>query len=276
MSYNILELVDAHVQSGDLDTALELLNPHLSAHPTDDDARRWRVAILMHLPGDDRQQAALADLDAIGTPIPDDVLRRSIALQTLGELKAAQSVIRDALKHWPADEQLTERLLYLLTLAGDHANAERVLATLPRTWRWLLWAGEVAAETARDTDAIAAYSDALIDLERSLDTADPFAANIKAQILLGRAQVHATIGAFYDADDDYAAAQALLPNDSLLLFKRGLLASLQGDLIQALSVCGDALTQANEYEQSQMEHILRTDPRHAPLAMLLLQGEGDL
>ena len=256
-----------------MDEALRLLNQQLSEDPDDDEARRWRVAVLMHLPGDERQQAALADLDAMRTPVADDFWRRSIALQTLGDLGAAESVV---LAQWPDDEQLIERQLYLLTLAGKRRRAEALLATLPRTWRWLMWAGELAGESARDAEAISIYTEALADLERSLNTADPFAANIKAQLLLSRAQVRATAGAFADADADYAAAQAIVPDDPMLLFKRGLLASLQGDLIQALSLCGDSLTAANESEQAQMEHILRGDPRYAALAMLILQGDADI
>lgn len=276
MSYSPLELVSACVQSGDMDEALRLLDQQLTENPDDDDARRWRVAVLMHLPGEARQQAALADLDALRTPIADDFWRRSIALQTLGDLGAAEAVVLAALEQWPDDEQLIERQLYLLTLAGKHRRAENLLARLPRTWRWLMWAGELAAESARDAEAIAIYSEALADLDATLDTSAPFAANIKAQLLLSRAQVQATAGVFAGADADYAAAQAVLPTDPTIRFRRGLLASLQGDLIQALSLCGDALTAANEAEQAQMEQILRSDPRYAALAMLILQGDADI
>lgn len=276
MSYSRLDLVSAHVQAGELDDALRLLDQQLSEQPDDDDARRWRAAVLMHLPGDEAQRAALADLDALRTPIPDDALRRSIALQTLGDLTGANAVIDDARASWPDDETLIERRLYLLTLAHDHSAAEALLATLPRTWRWLLWAADLARERARDTDSIALYSEALTDLERSLDSRDPFVANLKAQAFLGRARVLATTGAYADADADFAAAQSILPQDPMIDFQRGLLASLQSDMIQALALCGDALTAASEQEQQQMEHILRHDPRHAALAMLLLQGDADI
>ncbi len=276
MPYSLLERVGAHVQSGDMDAALRLLDQQLSQHPEDDESRRWRVAVLMHLPGDERQQAALADLDAMRAPIADDTWRRSIALQTLGDLNAAEAVVLAALEQWPGDEQLIERQLYLLMLAGKRRRAQALLDRLPRTWRWLTWAGELATESARDADAIAIYTEALADLERSLDTSDPFAANIKAQFLLSRAQVQATAGAFAEADADYAAVEAIVPNDPMIRFKRGLLASLQGDLIQALSLCGDSLTTGNDNEQAQMEHILRGDPRYAALAMLILQGDADI
>ena len=276
MPYSILEQVGAHVQSGDMDEALRLLDQQLSENPNDDEARRWRVAVLMHLPGDERQWAALADLDAMRAPVADDFWRRSIALQTLGDLSAAEAVVLAALEQWPDDEQLIERQLYLLTLAGKRRRAEALLARLPRTWRWLMWAGELAGESARDAESIAIYTEALADLEGSLNTSEPFAANIKAQLLLSRAQAQATAGAFAEADADYAAAQVIVPDDPMLLFKRGLLASLQGDLIQALSLCGDSMTAANEREQEQMEHILRGDPRYAALAMLILQGDADI
>lgn len=276
MSYSLLERVSAYVQAGELDDALQLLNHHLSQNPDDDDARRWRVAVLMHQPGDAAQRAALADLDAIQQPIPDDLWRRSIALQTLGDLDGAKAVVREARSQWPDDEGLIERELYLLALAGNRRAAERLLATLPRTWRWLTWAGELAVESARDMEAIDIYTEALADLKRSLDTSDPFAANLKAQLLLSRARVFATVADFAAADADFAAAQAILPNDPMIDFQRGLLASLLGDLVQALALCGDAFASANEAEQAQMEHILRSDPRYAPLAMLMLQGDADI
>ena len=62
----------------------------------------------------------------------------------------------------------------------------------------------------------------------------------------------------------------------MLAFQRGLLAALRGELVEALSRCGDAMTDAGADEQAQMEHILRADPRYAALAMLLLQGDADI
>lgn len=276
MSYSPVEIASAFVQAGELDEALRVLDDHLHAHPDDDEARRWRIAVRMHLPGDAAQHAALHDLDAIRQPIAEDAWRRSIALQTLGDLEGANAAIADALQQWPDDEGLIERRLYLLTLMGNRRAAERLLATLPRTWRWLMHSAELAAESARDADALADYSAALADLERSLDPSEPFAANLKAQLLLGRGRVLATTGAYAAAHADFADAQALLPHDPMLTFQRGLLASLQGDLIQALSVCGEAMTAANADEQAQMEQILRGDPRYAALAMLLLQGDADI
>lgn len=276
MSYSPLELAGAYLQAGEPEQALNVLSRRLEQHPADDDARRWRAAVLMHLGGETNHQAALADLDRVASPNADDLWRRSLILQALGQPAEALDVLLAARERWPDDEQLIERHIDLLMQARDDEAARALLETLPRSWRWLSWAGDVAVERGLDDEALDAYSDALADLERRLDTAEPFAANMKAHLLLRRAQVCASSGAFAQAAADYADAQRIVPGDLMIVFNRGLLASLQGDLIQALSLCGEALSAAGETLQAQMEYILRGDPRYAPLAMLLLQGDADI
>ena len=276
MSFSALDLASAHVQAGELDEALRVLNQHLSQFPDDDAARRWRLAVLMHAGDEAGKLAALRELDQMVTPVPDDAIRRSLILQSLGRLDEALDAVVRARERWPDDESLIERLLSLHLLRNDDEHAWRLLSSLPRVWRWLVWAGDIAVESDRIADAIAAYTQALEDLERQFDTDSPFAANMRANLLLKRARALMTNGAFAEAAADFAEAQAIVPDDPMIGFNRGLLALLQGDLVQALALCGEALTAASEVLRNQMERILRGDPRYAPLAMLLLQGDADI
>jgi tetratricopeptide (TPR) repeat protein len=272
-----LEIAQAFVSAGELADALEPLNQHLAANADDQAARRLRIAVLMRLPGDDHQRMALADLDSLSDPGAEDEWRRSIVWQTLGDLGQAADVLAKARTRWPDDEGLIERHLYLLMHNRDYAGAQTLLATLPRTWRWLIWAGDVAMEYTTSAEAVACYTEALADLDRQFDVAsNPFAANIQAQLFLSRAHAYMGDQAHVLADADFAAAQSIIPDDLMIPFYRGLIAAERGDLVMGISLCGEALNQANDWMRESMESMLRINPRYAGLVALLFQGDADV
>jgi len=276
MAHTPLEIAQAFIAAGELPDALEPLNEHLAANPGDEMARRLRIAVLMRLPGEDPQRKALADLDALPDAGAEDEWRRSIVWQTLGDLTQAAAVLAEARKRWPDDDGLIERHLYLLTHNHDYAGAQRLLGTLPRTWRWLIWAGDVAMEHTSPAEAAACYTEALADLDKQFDVVNnAFAANIQAQLFLNRAHAQIGMQAFDLADADFAAAQVIVPDDPMIPFYRGLMAAERGDLTAGVSLCGEALTQASDWMRESMESMLRINPRYIGLVALLFQGDAD-
>ena len=73
--------------------------------------------------------------------------------------------------------------------------------------------------------------------------------------------------------DAWRWAHALMPDDSMLPFSRGLIAAQQGILVEAVALCAGALTDAPAFLREQMEATLRGDPRYAALAVLLLEQD---
>lgn len=143
---------------GQVDDALDFLNQHLDKNPRDADALRLRAALLARLP--DRAADALADLDALTEPQPDDLrlLARLLetaddldrALETLGLVWERQYDLRDA-----------EALLRLLLMARQPREALRLLNQLPDEWTWRIWRGDAHAALSDSTEAIRHYQSAL-------------------------------------------------------------------------------------------------------------------
>ncbi|HEX2623533.1 MAG TPA: hypothetical protein VHL11_25405, partial [Phototrophicaceae bacterium] len=141
MPYTPLELAAAFIKTGELDDALDALNQHLAATPSDDEARRMRIETLLRMP--ENYQLALTDCDALSTPTADDCLKRSILCEKLNNLDSALQSMDTALQLQPGTERLIERQLYLLQLKGDFAAALKLLDVVPSTWRWKQWAGDL-------------------------------------------------------------------------------------------------------------------------------------
>jgi tetratricopeptide (TPR) repeat protein len=185
MTYSPLQLADAFIRTGELSDALEALNAHLASSPDDDEARRLRVAVLMRLPGDESARLALADLDQLSTANTDDLVQRSIIQQGLGDWKAANAAMEQAHRLRPDDERISERYVETLAKSGQVARAFTLLASLPRTWRWLQIAGDLARDTDNFHVAAYHYADAIAHLESQMDTtSNDIAANLKAILVM--------------------------------------------------------------------------------------------
>lgn len=190
MPYSPLQMAEAFIQAGELSEALEMLNAHLVAHPKDAEALRLRAALRLRLRAEADLRAGLADLDALPEPDADDHIQRSIILGELGEWPAARDAAAAARALRPTDERIAERYLVTLERCGDFAAARRLLEALPRTWRWLEWAGDLARETGDPAAAAQHYAAALAHLETRMDTInDALAGSLRAVIALKLAAV---------------------------------------------------------------------------------------
>ncbi len=206
--YSPRELAEAFLQAGELEDACAALDQQLEIQPTDTEARRLRAAVLLRLPG--RPRDALRDLDAIADPTPDDHLLRAQICDALGDGEGAFAALWQV---WLASHDLraADRLLQYLYRRGEIAEALLLLLQLPKTWRWFAWRGDFSALLGEDAGAILIYGAALHDLGRGEDSA--IRATQRAYLLLKRAEVYRRLKRWAEADADYAAASAIIPND---------------------------------------------------------------
>jgi predicted Zn-dependent protease len=277
MAYSAVELANAFIQAGELQDALDALNPHLAANPTDDQALRLRAAVLIRLRSDEHLRAALTDLNALASPTVNDLVQKANVCQMLGDLESAKQAILAARILAPDQENLVQHHVYMLMAFHQYEEGRALIDSMPQTWVWLQMSGDLASEYEGEERAIADYSRALTLLEVAFDTsAEKFAQGIKANMLANRATMYATLERYTEAAADYDAARALVPDDMMMTFLRGLVAADMGDLTEALSLCGEALTDANDTFRASMENILRSNPRFMALAALLLQGDADV
>ena len=268
MTYHPLELAAAFIQTGELDDALVALNQHLDENPADDDARRMRIKVLQHLGDEAGLRAAQDDFARLPTHTLNDVISYSLLLEQSGDHDGALATIAQGYRRWPANERIIERYLQLLARANDTETALSIVRQQPRTWRWWQWEGDILAMQGDDTTATARYGLALASLDNMLGD-DPYAAPVKASILLARAHAYRRLQHFQQADDHYAAAAQLVPNDPTITFARGLLRFLQGEMAVAAETCRSALAEATPALYKQMLDELHGDERYRPLAAQL-------
>lgn len=278
MAYSALERAEAFIQAGELDDALEALNEHLAAAPHEDSALRLRAAVLMRMHGDEPKQAALADLRALQQPTADDFVLESILLQG-SEPDAALAALVRARSLKPDDESLIQRHIYMLMTPARFAEVRALLDSMPKTWLWLRMSGELAAEYEGEERAITDYTAALkaLDAMPTSGADGAFYNAERAHVLSRRANAYATLNRFEEGDADLVAQQALTPDDPMIPFFRGLIAADRGDLTSALAFCGDAFAMTtSDFLRDSMENMLRSNPRYAALAVLLLAGDADI
>jgi tetratricopeptide (TPR) repeat protein len=265
MAYTPLQLAEVFIQAGELNDAVDALTQHLDSNPDDDSARRLRAQVYLRLRSEAHYRAALADLDLLIAPTPDDDVTRAIALEylqflakTLDDLDGAMQAIERAREARPGDERIAERYFYMLMARARWDEARSLLDTMPRTWDWLQKAGDLASESEGETQAIQYYTQAIEHLETQFDTsADRFAQSIKSHILANRAQMYATLGQFTEADMDYLAAETLTPDDPTLVFWHSFVVAELGDELRALTLCRTALEHAGESWRVQMIETLK-------------------
>jgi len=263
LSYSPLQLAEAFIQTGELHDALEALDQQIDAHPGDERARRWRAAVLLRLRDEDRLRQAEDDLRGLTAPTARDHVQRSIILEVLGDLEGAVAAMQSARDSQPEDERLAERTLQLLMAQGKLDEAQRLIETRPRTWRWLQWAGDLLVLSGNDIVAIARYGLALAQLENKTDSIENrHLGALRARLLLARADAYRRLEMIEQAEMDYVAAGNLMPDDPMITFKRGLLASLQGDRQRAADLCREALHNANQTLHAMMLAELRENEQY--------------
>jgi tetratricopeptide (TPR) repeat protein len=269
MAYTPMQLAEAFIQTGEFDDALDALNQHLQTEPGDDSARRMRIVVLLQLNGTDQLRLALEDSDQLQTPSADDLMRRSIILERLADLAGALQSMKTARALAPENERLVEREVHLLLAQNRLAEARTLVESQPQTWRWMQWAGDLAARDGDHAAAVERYDSALSQLDSRFDlSADQAARAIKARLLLARANTYRALKRPEQAESDYAEAAAIIPDDPIIPFNRGLLALERGDLESAVNLCREALAAASDTLQTNMRQTLK-DPRYQALVARL-------
>jgi len=241
--YTPIELAEAFIRTGELADALDALNPHLEANPTDETALRLRAAVLLRLPGEDHARAALADLDKLEAKTAEDYVQLSVVWQMgLGDWSQAITAVEHAHQLSPNDDRIIERLLMLYDHAGALEQAQTLVATLPTNWRWLQLAGDLA-QKAHDSDkAIDCYNKALLLLEQKMDTVhNPIARNIMGMLLGSRAAAQLENGQLAAAELDYRTTADTFPTDLSYSLMVGVTLALQNKLDDATVICRSVL-----------------------------------
>ena len=270
MSHSPLDMAHAFIQTGELDDALEALEAHLAESADDDEAHRLRIEVLLRRGTPDDLRAVLAAVDGLAEVTATEATWRSVALERLGDLDGAGAAMRAALAANPDDERAVERLVGLLHANGEIEAAQDLVAAMPRTWRWLQWAGDLAAAAGDDMTATARYGLALAGVEAQFDmTYDGHGQVLKARLLLARANAYRRLQMEEQAEEAYMAARKLVPDEPMIPFGLGLLAALRGEMATATTLCGGALDAATGPLRAEMTRTLREEAPYAELARAL-------
>jgi len=254
-----MELAVAFIRAGELTDALDALDEQVANEPDDVDARRTRAEVLLRLGGAAHWEKALADIEAVGTPTAADHYMRSVLLGRLGRTEAARDAAQAAVDAAADDVfrgKAAARLLDLTQQLGDAAGALEIA-------REHDWAGRAAEAALALGDAAAAYeyyTEALARAEKLEGTiADEIAANIRARVRLGRAGAALRAGMLDEAEADYAAAGAVIPDDPMIPFNRGEIALRRGDTAAATTLLRQAYKGANEHLRGLMRTAARAN-----------------
>ncbi len=264
--YSPLQLAEAFIRTGELADALDALNPHLAANPTDEVALRLRAAVLMRLPGEDHAQAALADLSHIKEPTAEDFVQQSIIWQIgLGDWQQAMLMTEQARVRSGADERIAERLLILYEQTGNIDKARALIHEQPKNWRWLQLAGDLAQKAADYEVATAYYTQALTDLDAKLSaTQNAITRNIKGMLVGSRAAAYLKLSQPKAAETDYVAAAEYLPTDLSYSLMAGVAAALDGQHERAYALCQSVLDDEPQLADMLHEQVVLY-PQLAPL-----------
>lgn len=257
MPYTPLQLAEAHLRMGELADALAALDAYL-AETTDDAALRLRAAVRLRLPGEAALRGALADLDALGQPTAADWLQRSVVWQHLGDWDAAADAALNAAAMLPGDERIAERTLLTLEMSGRQDEAAALLARMPRTWRWLQLAGDLAGRQGDWAAAFDDYSAALDHLQMVLDAgSNPLAASLRGTLAAARAGAALNLGEYLQAAEDYRLAASTFPRDLGLALMQAVALGLAGERGEAARLCRAVLTDAPHLGELLRDQITR-------------------
>lgn len=265
--YSPLQLAEAFIRTGELADALDALNPHIEANPTDEAALRLRAAVLMRLPGEDYARAALADLERLTEPTAEDFVQQSIIWQMgLGDWQQAMVMTEQARQLASTDERIAERLMMLYEQTGKIDQARALVGEQPQNWRWLQLAGDLAQKTADYEAAAQSYTQALAELEAKLGAShNAVTRNIKGMLVGSRAAAYLRSGQAKNAEADYLAAAEYLPTDLSYSLMAAVAAALDGELERAYMLCRSVLDDEAQLAGMLREHV----PLYPQLAPLL-------
>jgi tetratricopeptide (TPR) repeat protein len=269
-----LQRAQAFIEAGELRDALNALDEAIAAQP-DDEALRLRAAVNRRMKDEAFLRAAALDLERLSSPTSADYVEQSIIFEQLGDFPAAirAMMVASDLAGGPAERnRLTEQHVRLLLTRGDTSSALELARKQPKTWRWMQWMGDIAAQAAEYNSAARYYSESLTMLADTTTADDRFADGFRARLLLARADAHRRSGQLEFADADYVSAGFMTPTDPMIPFNRGLIAWLRGDQQGALALCRAALARASEPMQDYMRRALLEPDFEAILTALESEG----
>lgn len=258
MSYKAFQRAQAFVEAGDLDEALKALNEAVEEEPGDE-VFRLRAAVLRRLRGEEYLRAAALDLEKLGNPTSTDYVEQSIIFEQLGDFSAAirAMMVATDLAGGPSERnRLVEQHVRLLLTRGDTEKALELAQKQPKTWRWMQWMGDIAAQSDDDVSAARYYSAAISLLTSATERDDRFADAFRARLLLARADAHRKSGQFEFADADYVTAEQLTPGDPMIPFYRGIIAWQRGEHDEGVALVRGAMNDANDMVQDTMRRVL--------------------
>ncbi len=257
---DLLDLVNAHLMDGDTQTALALMDAHLSAQPDDSDARRMRAETYMALNTPDDLRAALDDFALLTAPTPDDTLFMVRAYEQLGLPEQSINVLEAGLLADPTHPRLLQRLAEVLTAQGRFRDALDQVEKLAQDWRQLQMVGDVmfdlsvAHNMARES-AVTAYQSALqiIPIKK---WSEPF----RARMHLRLANIFQRLNDHKAVEREAAAAAKLIPGEPAVAFYQGWAQVKRGKPAQALTLLKKAFNGASEAVQADFRQTLSADP----------------
>lgn len=258
MSYTPSERAQAFIDAGDLPQALEELNTMVNTQ-SGDDALRLRAAVQRRLKGEDHLRAAALDLEKLSKPTSADYVEQSIIFEQLGDFPAAirAMMVATDLAGGPNERnRLTEQHVRLLLTRGDTEKALELAQQQPKTWRWMQWLGDIAAQAGDFGAAARYYSESITLLMSVTSRDDKFADAFRARLLLARAEAHRKNAQLEFADADYVTAEQFTPGDPLIPFNRGLIAWQRGDHDTGIALCRDSMANASEPVQDIMRRAM--------------------
>ncbi|MCC6614843.1 MAG: hypothetical protein IT320_15285 [Anaerolineae bacterium] len=263
-TYTPLEKAQAFIDAGELDQALTTLDEAI-AGDAEDEALRLRAAIYRRLNDEEHLRAAALDLERLSDPTSADYVEQSIIFEQLSDFAAAirAMMVATDLAGGPTERnRLTEQHVRLLLTRGDTHSALELARKQPKTWRWMQWMGDIAAQAGDYGLAARSYSDSLTMLTDTTTPDDRFVDGFRARLLLARADAQRRNGQLEFADADYASAGLLTPTDQMIPFNRGLIAWERGDHDAALKLCRAAMERASEPMQDYMRRALLEQPEY--------------
>ncbi len=258
MTYTPFQRAQAFVEAGDLDEALTALHEAV-ATDANDDVYRLRAAVQRRLRSEEYLRAAALDLEKLGNPTSTDYVEQSIIFEQLGDFSAAirAMMVATDLAGGPSERnRLVEQHVRLLLTRGDTEKALELAQKQPKTWRWMQWMGDIAAQSDDSVAAARYYSAAISLLTSATERDDRFADAFRARLLLARADAHRKSGQFEFADADYVTAEQLTPGDPMIPFYRGIIAWQRGDRDEAVGLVRNAMDHANDMVQDTMRRVL--------------------
>lgn len=268
MAYSALQMAEAFIQAGELTDALEALNTHLAENAADDAAREMRLMVLSRLEDTQHLTQIIEDVAGLAAPQATHFTQQAQALYALDRQDEAVTALERALALAPEDQRVAEQALNLYIKLKDWLAALKLIDLQPRTWHWLQWQGDVLVHMGDERGAITCYKESLRLLE-AFTTDSPYIKAVRGRLWITLGHSQRRVGLLDEAEASYQNAQELLPDDATIVFYRGLVKALAGQIEEAAALCRDGLAQTNPELRDTLVEALSAHASYRVLLPLL-------